>query len=294
MPTATSCRSNSPSRDREFVGDTSYAGHRRSQAHAHRRGDHLRRHERPQRRHLAERRHGQDLAVDAAPARRPAWSSTRTSGAVLNPATGTYRAGQPPGRLRRHPRRGRLHEPQPGPGLEPDARRHRQPADLQHCTSTEPNVNPVNGPTPNGAEGRITWPCPPRPATPPRTPSTKAGSTLVATPAGALDGIFVTKDFGQNWTEVSIPTEPNEGYQTNPAIPTNDVSLTDYPIIGSASSRRAITTMPSPSTPPIPASFTWAVPSDGNQSGLIRIDLTDIWDAHALVAYSTVPMTAGR
>ena len=42
-------------------------------------------------------------------------------------------------------------------------------------------------------------------------------------PAGALDGIFVTKDFGQNWTEVNIPTEPNQGYATNPAIPTNDV-----------------------------------------------------------------------
>ena len=56
---------------------------------------------------------------------------------------------------------------------------------------------------------------------------------LVANPAGALDGIFVTKDFGQNWTEVNIPTEPNEGYLTNPAIPTNDVSLSNYPVIGS-------------------------------------------------------------
>ena len=26
--------------------------------------------------------------------------------------------------------------------------------------------------------------------------------------------------------------------------------------------------------------------ADGNQTGLIRIDLTDIWDAHSLVAYS--------
>ena len=26
--------------------------------------------------------------------------------------------------------------------------------------------------------------------------------------------------------------------------------------------------------------------ADGNQSGLIRIDLTAIWDAHSLVAYS--------
>ena len=59
---------NSPNRDREFVGDTSFDGRRRSQAHAQRRGDHLRRHERPHRRHLAEREHGPDLDADA---RRP-------------------------------------------------------------------------------------------------------------------------------------------------------------------------------------------------------------------------------
>ena len=34
--------------------------------------------------------------------------------------------------------------------------------------------------------------------------------------------------------------------------------------------------------------------ADGNQTGLIRIDLTDIWDAHSLVAYfQRLPMTAG-
>ena len=58
----------SASRDRTFVGDDGVQGRRRSQAHAHRPGDHLRRPERHQRRHLAERGHGQDLAADA---RRP-------------------------------------------------------------------------------------------------------------------------------------------------------------------------------------------------------------------------------
>ena len=45
---------------------------------------------------------------------------------------------------------------------------------------------------------------------------------LVSNPGGALFGIFVTKDFGENWTEVNIPTEPNQGYQSNPAIPINE------------------------------------------------------------------------
>ena len=64
------------------------------------------------------------------------------------------------------------------------------------------------------------WPCPPRPATPPRTPSTQAGSMRSSPPPPArFDGIFVTKDFGQNWTQVSIPTEPNQGYADQPGHP---------------------------------------------------------------------------
>ena len=71
------------------------------------------------------------------------------------------------------------------------------------------NVNPVNGPTPNGAQGRIVLAVP--------TPTGNAAQdavyegwlyATVATPAGALFGIFVTKDFGQNWTQVRIPTLP--------------------------------------------------------------------------------------
>ena len=83
---------------------------------------------------------------------------------------------------------------------------------------------------------------------------------VVSTPAGALDGIFVTKDFGQNWTEVRIPTEPNQGYLTNPAIPTNDVSLADYPIIGSTQFPQGNYNQAMAVDPPIPASSTWAAP----------------------------------
>src|SRR5262249_41618539 len=76
-------------------------------------------------------------------------------------------------------------------------------------TITGKNTNPANGPTPNGAQGRIVLAVP--------TPTGNAAEdavyegwlyAVVSTPAGALDGIFVTKDFGQNWTEVRIPTLP--------------------------------------------------------------------------------------
>ena len=66
----------SAARDRAFVGIDRQSGCRRSPADADRPGDHLRRAERHQRRHLAERKHGPDLAVDAWPATRRPWSST--------------------------------------------------------------------------------------------------------------------------------------------------------------------------------------------------------------------------
>ena len=110
---------------------------------------------------------------------------------------------------------------------------------------------------------------------------------IVSTPAGTLDGIFVTKDYGQNWTEVNIPTEPNEGYQSNPAIPTNDVELANYPIIGSALFPQGNYNIAMAVDPTDPSVIYVGGTSDGNQAALIRINLTDIWDAHSLVPYSS-------
>ena len=97
-----------------------------------------------------------------------------------------------------------------------------------------PNVNPVNGPSPNGAEGRIEL------AVPNATGNAVEDAVyagwlyaIVSNPAGALDGIFVTKDFGQNWTQVRIPTTVAVDAGSNAAIPTNNVGLADYPVIGS-------------------------------------------------------------
>ncbi len=93
-----------------------------------------------------------------------------------------------------------------------------------------PNVNPVSSLTPNGAFGRIVL-------TVPAATGNDAFDAVyegwlyavVDTTGGALDGIFVTKDFGQNWTEITIPTA-----EANYAIPDNQVpGLTNYPVITS-------------------------------------------------------------
>ena len=117
---------------------------------------------------------------------------------------------------------------------------------------------------------------------------------LVANPAGALHGIFVTKDFGQNWTEVNIPTEPNQGYLSNPAIPTNDVTLSNYSVIGSAQFPQGNYNQAMAVDPTDPSVIYVGGTADGNQAALIRINLTDIWDAHALVATSSDANDGGQ
>jgi subtilisin-like proprotein convertase family protein len=150
-----------------------------------------------------------------------------------------------------------------------------------------PNVNPVNGPTPNGAQGRIEL------AVPNATGNAAEDAVyegwlyaVVSTPGGTLDGIFVTKDFGENWTEVNIPTEPNEGYQSTPAIPANDVTLGNYGVIGTAQFPQGNYNIAIATDPTDPNVIYIGGTKDGNQTGLIRINLAGIWDAHALVPFS--------
>ena len=60
-----------------------------------------------------------------------------------------------------------------------------------------------------------------------RMPIYGAGSMPPSPPPTArFDGLFVTKDFGQNWTQVRIPTVPDQGYPTStrPSPPTTSAS----------------------------------------------------------------------
>ena len=152
----------------------------------------------------------------------------------------------------------------------------------QRPTSTRSTARPPTAP-----RGGSSWPCPNATGNAAEDAVYEGWLyAIVATPAGALDGIFVTKDFGQNWTEVSIPTEPNEGYRRTRPFPPTTSAWPTIPIIGSALFPQGNYNRPSPSTRPIPASSTWAAPRTATRPRLIRVNLTDIWDAHSLVAYS--------
>jgi len=151
---------------------------------------------------------------------------------------------------------------------------------------TGKNTNPVAGLTPNGAEGRIVLAVP--------TPTGNAAEdavyagwlyAAVAAPNGSLYGLFVTKDFGQNWTQVRIPSLPpltSGGIAFRQAIATNNVSEPDYNILGNQGNYD-ITLAVDPTNPNI--TYLGGQLSFG-QTGLIRIDATTLWDAHSLVAYS--------
>ena len=95
--------------------------------------------------------------------------------------------------------------------------------DLRHrSTQRQPNVNSVANPNPNGAEGKIVLAVPAATNNAVQEP-VYAGwlYAAVATPSGGFDGLFVTKDFGENWTQIQLPSlAPLGNYnQAVPATP---------------------------------------------------------------------------
>ena len=161
------------------------------------------------------------------------------SGTVLDPTTGTNVQGNLQVVYAGIRGVGVEMSPNQGQGWSLMAGGIGNPLILDLRTST--NVNPAaGGGTPNGAQGRIVLAVP--------APTGDAVQdqiysgwlyAAVATPAGGFFGLFVTKDFGQNWTKVRIPTLPQvPGIPFNQDIATNDVSQPDYPILGGNSTFR--------------------------------------------------------
>ena len=152
-------------------------------------------------------------------------------------------------------------------------------------TSPAPNVNPIAGLTPNGPEGRIVL------SVPDATGNAAEDAiyegwlyAAVAATDGSFYGLFMTKDFGENWTQVRIPTVAPVGTIAQ-AIPTNNITDSDYPITGGGEfapeGNFDLTLAVDPSNPNIAY---LGGSSAGGQTGLIRVDTTTLWDAHALVA----------
>jgi subtilisin-like proprotein convertase family protein len=152
---------------------------------------------------------------------------------------------------------------------------------------------PVTPPsaTPNGAKGRIVLAKPALTGNPVEDVQYQGWLyAAVATPDGHLDGLYLTKDFGQNWTKVRIATLPasnSGGSSFIRAVPTNDPSAAnpDYDVLGfkAAQGNYDISLAVDPTNPSIAYI---GGSSDFQPTGLIRVDTSNLADPHAEVAYS--------
>ena len=216
------------------------------------------------------------------------------SGSVLNPITGTTTqgnlqvvfAGIRGVGVEMSPNQGRIWSLMNG-GI-------GNPLIVNEYNAPQTNVNPTAGPTPNGAEGRVVL------AVPDATSNAAENEiyegwvyAAVSNPGGGFFGLFVTKDFGQNWTDVSIPTLATVGVNAQ-AIPTNNVSDPDYPITGggqfTAQGNYDLILAIDPTNPNV---VYLGGSADGGQTALVRVDTTNIWDAHSLVPYSNFSNDGG-
>ncbi len=156
-------------------------------------------------------------------------------------------------------------------------------------TLTDANVNPIAPAlTPNGAQGQIVLAVPDATGESAEDPIYEGWLyAAVAGTGGAWDGMWVTKDFGQNWTSVRIPT-------LTQTIPTNDVNFADYSVTGGGQFNKegnnAIVLTVDPTNPNIVYVGGGAAPGT---TGLVRVDTTNIWDAHSLVPYSNFSNDGG-
>ncbi|MFO0951497.1 MAG: Ig-like domain-containing protein [Isosphaeraceae bacterium] len=157
---------------------------------------------------------------------------------------------------------------------------------------------PVNnqGNSPNGAKGRIVL------AKPDLIPSSDPNAVqknflyqgwlfaYVATPNNFQDGLYVTKDNGQNWTKVRIPTLPPVN-NVKVAIPSNDTGLADYDVLGDPNFQGQGNYDISITLDPTNPNIVYLGGFGSQVSGLVRVDITGIADPH--VFYSAMDRPDG-
>jgi subtilisin-like proprotein convertase family protein len=155
---------------------------------------------------------------------------------------------------------------------------------------TPPQSIPVDAPVtqPFGANGVIKL------AKPALFPSAAANADLrnqlysgwlyaaVAGTDGSLQGLYLTKDFGRNWTRIRLP---EIGAPNNRVIPSNDNSLavgTDFAVTN-GSGNFALSLLVDPNDPAI---VYLGSGNEASPSTLIKVDTTGISDPHAYLVRS--------
>ena len=148
-------------------------------------------------------------------------------------------------------------------------------------------VTITNLPNPNGPEGRIVL------AKPALVPSSQPNSALqnliyegwlyaaVVTPDSHLYGLFLTKDYGQTWTQLKLPIVPANAAITTPQIPSNNGSLANFDVLGNKTFAQGNYDVSLAVDPNNANVVYFGGTADGNFTGLIRVDATAVLDSHA-------------
>ena len=114
---------------------------------------------------------------------------------------------------------------------------------------------------------------------------------LVVTPAGAEAGLYLTKDFGANWTDIALhaaATTPVNGAATPPTDPSNDQKAPVYDIFTSPGNNLAtqgnydVSIGIDPTNPNI---VYLGSTEDSGHSGFTRVDVTNAFDPHNLLTF---------
>ena len=124
----------------------------------------------------------------------------------------------------------------------------------------------------------------------------------VSNSGGSLAGLFVTKDFGATWTLVQTPTvsfSPEFGNVFSPispltsAVPSNDTSKGDYDVTTSPVFTQGQYTLSLAVDPNNPNIAYLGGTSDGQESGLIRVDITGLYDSMPSCPMRAITTMAG-
>lgn len=142
--------------------------------------------------------------------------------------------------------------------------------------------------TPNGAKGRIALAVPAFEDTDLENSFYQGWLyAFVATPLGTTDGLYVTKDFGRNWTKVNLPMfQPGlpgnkQGFGTNNETRTQVDTFTVLPATNSGQGDYDIGITVNPLDPYVV--YLAGVGTQGpSRTGSIRVDLRTLSDAQAL------------
>lgn len=144
---------------------------------------------------------------------------------------------------------------------------------------------PVNnlGVNPNGPEGRIVLAKPELLGDPLKDQMYQGWLyAVVVRPDNRVKGLYLTKDYGQNWTLVRTPTLPNEANLVVTGIPTNDTRNPDYDVSGGPNFAQGNYDIGIAIDPNDPNVVYMGGSRNGQPAALIRVDSTRLSDPHAL------------